>query len=81
MSAPLGARSQKLYTTTKQTGMTRRKKTALMEGASNAQGFQDFCRMYSHKVERTKNNLVTPQLIELRTKVKSRDLENICIYI
>jgi hypothetical protein len=42
MSAPLGARSQKLYTTTKQTGMTRSKKTALMEGASKAQGFQGF---------------------------------------
>jgi len=39
MSAPLGARSQKLYTTTKQTGITRSKKTALMEGASSAHGF------------------------------------------
>jgi hypothetical protein len=39
MSAPLGARNQKLYTTTKQTGTTRSKKTALREGASIAHGF------------------------------------------
>jgi len=55
MSAPLGARSQKLYTTTKQTGMTRSKKIALMEGASSAHGFQDFCRICSHRIERTIN--------------------------
>jgi hypothetical protein len=40
MSAPLGARSQKLYTTTKQTGMTSSKKTALKDGANSAHGFQ-----------------------------------------
>lgn len=40
MSAPLGARSQKLYTMMKQTGMTRRKNTALREGARRAKGFQ-----------------------------------------
>ena len=40
MSAPLGARSQKLYTMMKQTGMTKRKKTALKAGDNSAHGFQ-----------------------------------------
>jgi hypothetical protein len=52
-----------------------------MEGASNAQGFQDFCRMYSHRVERTKNNSVTPQLIELRLNVKGDNQKNTIISV
>ena len=36
----VGLRSQKLYTTTRQTGMTRSKKTALKDGASSAHDFQ-----------------------------------------
>jgi hypothetical protein len=54
-----------------------------MEGASNAQGFQDFCRMSSRRVERTvnKNNLVTTHLVELLLKVKGHNLENISVYV
>jgi hypothetical protein len=41
MSAPVGALNQKLYTSTKHTGMTNSKNTAVREGESIAHGFQE----------------------------------------